>query len=246
MRRVAILVAGLLLVACSRRNVDAAAEALRAALAGSDRAWIQRDVGGLGPVSDALVGFDHTIPEVAWRLTRVELTRGLLAEDLRVQRRAYAEARALGVGCLLAVPTVERAWDDGAQIEAIRAVPSDRVRCAAWAGYAWARWITTWEQGAAEVDVETIRALLARGSLDATQDLDRSEITVWAGGLVDAAQGLVPKTLLDAHRRDNDDAWVWWADVQRWLPSAPQVLIPGRSPAMPEERVAYAQLLKNK
>lgn len=230
---------------CPKRDLDPAAEALRAGLAAADRAWVGRDSGGLDAVDRSLDAVAAPAsPEVAWRRARVGVARGLMAPDPRSQRRAFAAARGVAMACVLEAPTVARAWEVQRGTEALADLPFDRLGCAAWAGYAWSRWLTTWEPGAGTVDVPAVRALLDRGAVEA--DKDRAEIVVWARALVDATQGLEPRTLLDAHRRDDDDAWVWWADVQRWLPTASPLLIPDRSPRAPEERVAYATLIEQR
>lgn len=231
----------LLLAGCPKRHVDAAAEAMAAALGVVDRAWTGRDAGGLDAVGKALDDVpDQSSPEVAWRRARLDVATGLMAPDARTQRRAFADARGAAMSCVLASPTIAHAWEEVRDAEAIRALPYDRLECAAWAGYAWSRWLTTVEPGAGAVDIPAVLALLERGA--AEPEKDRVEITTWGRALVEAVQGTPTKLLLDAHRRDDDDAWVWWADVQRWLPSASRLLVPDRGPRAPEERVAYARI----
>lgn len=217
---------------------------MAAALGVADRAWVGRDAGGLDSVDVALDDVpDPSSPEVAWRRARVGVARGLMAPDERTQRRSFARARGYAMACVLSAPTIAHAWEVQRGADAIRDLPYDRLGCAAWAGYAWARWLSTWETGAGAVDVPAVRALLDRG--EAEPEKDRAEMVVWGRAIVDAVQGSPSKALLDAHRRDDDDAWVWWADVQRWLPSAPKILIPDRAPRAPEERVAYARLTES-
>lgn len=240
MRRLALSIV-LILSACPKRHVDAAAEAMAAALGAVDRAWVGRDAGGLDAVARALDDVpDQTSPEVAWRRARLGVARGIMAPDARTQRRDFADARGAAMSCVLSAPTLSHAWQIQRDADAIRDLPYDRLGCAAWAGYAWARWLSTLEPGAGAVDVPAVLALLERGA--AEPEKERLEITVWGRAIVEAVQGSPSKLLLDAHRRDDDDAWVWWADVQRWLPSASGLLIPDRGPRAPEERVAYARL----
>jgi hypothetical protein len=236
-----VLVA-LMAVGCPKAStVDTA---IAAATAPIDAAWSARDRDGLEPVFAALDAVPATLagrPEVLWRRARAQVSQGMIDDRPVDARRDYALARATAIACLSLDGAVDAALQQGHVAAAVEAVPATSADCAAWAGYAWARWLTTFSGRAAAVDVATVDALLDRGAVDA--DDARRTITRWGHVLVGLATGETPD-LGDALAGDVDGAWARYEDARRLAPKVATTL-PTRPPSTPEDRAAARRLLRS-
>jgi hypothetical protein len=150
----------LVLVGCPKRQHDP--DTLDWVLADADRAWDARAADGLGPVDDALetawlLGPDD--PRVRWRLARLRVADGLVADDGDVARRQYAAARGHADDCVRTAPGVGALIDLGRAAEAFARLDPERATCAAWLGTAWARWRAI-VGPAGTLDDDALRAVL--------------------------------------------------------------------------------------
>ena len=227
-------------------GVDAEA-AFREALEAADRAWALRGQLDWEEVAAPLDGVvldrqDH--PEVGWRRARIELGRALSASDPSSLRRGLARARGVGMACITALPSMARAQREHKLPDVLATLPLDRVGCAAWAGYAWARWLRTYEPAAAALDHAQVAALLKRGAYDATGE--RRDVVRWGRALLaltdPEAAGRVSvdeaRAALSTRARGTGPGhWVAWEDLGRPAP------VPTAAPTSPEDRGAQRRAL---
>lgn len=175
----------LLLASCAGRRgpvvVDETDELLRIA----DNQWARRGELGLEVVESTLneaYRERRDSPEVLWRLVRLHVARGMAEGDPRASQYAYAEARALGVGCLeldalFVQDRIERGWGG-----AVLRLDEDDVPCASWTAFAWARWIADHGPVAAALDLQAVAALIGRAR--ALGDDDPQGVTAWAQAML--------------------------------------------------------------
>lgn len=236
------------LAGCPKVRIDPDDAALAAALADADAAWDARGRVGLARVHQILDGVpatrqDH--PEVLWRRARVGVAQGWSEDEVVARRRAFAQARAWGMRCIQGVPAARRLVREGRVVEAASAVPLDRLRCAAWAGVAWTRWLVTWERTASTVDLRVVEALLHTGDTVADHD-----IVMWSKAVFEQVRPLhlregaevTTQALVSAGQGRDVPRWVWWEDVVRWVQPPPERRKPQATPRTPEDRAAHARL----
>lgn len=147
-----------------------------------DARWALRGELGLEGAVEPLMALwserpDH--PEVSWRLVRLKVAEGLIAEEPTEALRHFAEGRALGMACLSEDEAFLRSWGRGAWDEAVGSLAPQRGICLGWTALAWVRWMQLQGAEAAALDLESIDALLD-GAVDPWLD----GVPVWAGGLL--------------------------------------------------------------
>jgi hypothetical protein len=233
----------LALAGCPRRaSTDAEAQA-SAVVGALDTAWARRDATGLEPVVEAAAAIappQDALPGVLWRRARVEIAQGEVADDLDAARRAYARARGSAMACLEQDRVVGQLVAQGRPVDAA-AVPAERRACAAWAGYAWARWLSVEPGVGTALDVPRIEELLELGSDPA--DPERERTIAWGRALVRlvaSTPGARPDVLA-ASAPDGEGAWVRYEDLRRLAPDVPATS-PTTPPATPEDRAAARRL----
>ncbi len=148
--------------ACPKRGPESV-DALGPLLDAADRAWDQRARNGLEPVDDALQRAFAAVPEspeVAWRLARVKVSRGLMADAEEARVQAFGQAREIAWKCMFDDPSVRALQIEVGLKNALRALPPDRQRCALWATHAWTRWMADFGPDAASVDLERLDPLV--------------------------------------------------------------------------------------
>lgn len=159
----------ILLCAGCPKGRQTAVDALAPLLAEADAAWDRRGTNGLEPVTVALqraYSLRPESPEVAWRLARLGIAKGLTLEEEADRVAAFGEARAQAWSCVMGDPHVRALEIEVGLDEALQAVPEERYACLVWAGHAWTRWLVEFGAAGAALDLA---------------DLDR--VTVYARGL---------------------------------------------------------------
>jgi hypothetical protein len=237
---------------CARRaTTDAEAQA-SAVVGALDTAWARRGSDGLEPVEAAFAAIgspQDTIPGVLWRRARLQVAEGELVDDPAEARRAYARARGTAMACLQqdhavaqlvaegrAAAPPEAAPEPGAPPPVVT-VPPERRPCAAWAGYAWARWLAQEPGPGTALDVPRVEQLLELGHDPA--DAERERTIAWGRALVAlvAPDHGSRADVLAAAAPEGEGAWVRYEDLRRL---APELLAarPSTPPATPEDRAA--------
>lgn len=176
-----------LLLACPKRDADE--REMRPLLDAADAVWKDRGTLGLEAASAPLVtawARDPRHPGVSWRLARLKVAEGLVAEDDDLARASYADARALAIGCLdqdlvFAEQRASTGWE-----VALEGLPVARSRCAAWAALAWSRWMEVTGGIGTSLDLDAIDALVTAAV--ASDDPETLSIGVWAQGVLAAVR----------------------------------------------------------
>ena len=252
----ALVVAICLIAGCPKAPELDEEAALTQALRRVDAAWASRGSRGFEGVDaalDAVPARFRELPQVRWRRVRLLTGRGLAQEEAWTARRWYAEARAESLGCLGQVAGVQLRLEDENLAAALVEVPPSHAPCAAWGGFAWSRFLVTFDDAAATLDVPDVRAMLRVGRRG---DRELDDLITWGEALVDEV-AVSSETVPEARRerkaradlglervlgKAGDLAWVAWADAVRWLEPPPEGKRPRRPPRTPEERVAHARL----
>lgn len=238
------------LAGCPKARLSDEEIALRAALAAVDAAWDARaGEDGLGPVRTAMAAIPELSRDdgrVLWRVARLAIAEGLVVDDPHEARRHYAQAREAGLRCVGRDPLVTTALRDGTELTFDTPVEPLLASCAAWSAYAWARWLTTFEEAATTLDHPRVKALAeagdgAEGGAAAARRAQILVDLVWPeilGG--DPAEAR--DELRAAYRPRRAEAWVWWEDVTRWIVQPDDLTPPRDPPVTPEEWAAARRM----
>jgi hypothetical protein len=144
-------------VGCAKRQ-QGVEDPIAALMSAADLAWERRAQDGLeaaeAPLQQAY-GIAKQRPEVLWRLMRYHHAVGLTESTPRAALFEWAEARALGIECLEAEPTVASAHRSRGWEAALELTTSDQAPCVAWTGLVWSRWIAAFGANAAATDLPT-------------------------------------------------------------------------------------------
>ncbi len=225
-----------LLASCAKHRVDPDDAARAALMERADAAWTRRGADGLDAVDTLLLSApSHWTqhPDLLWRRARVSVARGMVAEDPAQARRHHAQARALALGCVLVVPYGEGRGDDDVVLS-LPGLRADRVPCAAYAAFAWARWADDRDGEVTALDSAAVDALTNA----VPPGTPHEDIALWAGGLWhlghDPSPGMSGALLVALSTRLPDFAWVAWADAARRM-RTPPTLRPAQPPTAPED-----------
>jgi hypothetical protein len=176
----------ILLLSCLRREPSTTGPAREISVE-ADRLWAQRDELGLEAVGAPLISAQAVYqggPGIAWRLSRWYVARGLAEDDPAVAARWFADARESAVACLDQSPEFA-AWHAAGDWEAAaKTIPVVRRPCAAWAAFAWVRWMEVHGPVAASLDFPAIDVLIAAGEQSEGPML--RDVAEWARALADA------------------------------------------------------------
>lgn len=200
MRTPGLLLAGWLVTAgCPKGDRDEEQDPWRPHVATADEAWRRRGQDGFDPVVAALDEAFRTSPnepEVLWRLARLHVALGLVAETPRDAIAEYAAARAIAIDCLdLDAGALQRRADPEAVRNELSRIGERRAGCLAYATVAWSRWFAEMGGAAAAIDLPMIDALLDRAdALGAPEP----GLAPWARGLLAATR---PEGLGHDHER---------------------------------------------
>jgi hypothetical protein len=209
----------LLLAGCAHRDRDI--DVLSPLLDEADTAWDERATGGFDPVSTPLAQAFQSVPgdpQVAWRLARVDVARGLAEPDDRAALQRFAAGRSRGMACL-GVAAAIQARVEGADFTPIMATIGPRqARCAAWTAFAWAEWTMRFGATAAAGDRDAIAAIADR----AAELAGPADLIAWTRALLAAGDPAAPDyaealTQFDSALLTTEEPLAVRADIVRWV-----------------------------
>lgn len=176
---------------CPKRQMSDTEE-LPELLVLADSAWALRGSDGLDPVEATLqraYSASPASPQVAWRLSRLGVARGMTADEPAARVAAFGEARERSWACVLDDPSVRALHIEVGLVDALAALPPERQLCAIWAAHAWTRWMAEFGADGAALDLDILDVVIDYGAATGadpwtsswTWALNRASRPEWAG-----------------------------------------------------------------
>ncbi|MBT3222983.1 MAG: hypothetical protein HN348_28240, partial [Proteobacteria bacterium] len=178
----------ILLFGCPRRDSESGVTRTPAWVRDADRAWEERG-DSFEEAEDLLhqaYADNQRQTDVLWRLVRLQVAKGLAAEEKRQSQYAFAEGRSLGLQCLDLDPAFQQRRVELGWPNALEVVQPERVHCLTWTTLAWVKWVQAHGAEAAALDIATLDELINAANLVAT-DEDRG-LLAWAAGILAAVR----------------------------------------------------------